>query len=429
MNLTEPGHPLITHGHYCFGIDNLDRSKYKQNTNEGMVELLRRLAEQAAVVSAAKLVELERLYGWNHEPNNVIPSMMPKPRDSTMFDWMHVYLASGVFNFELFALLTFLGRAKVSFQSLYDFVHKFKWPHWTGKSPADHVHPDNIKAMLRDADHFKADASECLSLYAVISLFLQIFVQDVCGPQVQSFLALCVVLDLLTSLKMCQVGADVLDRAIMRHLELHLIAYGSLLWKPKHHMSTHLAEQLARWGTLLCCFVHERRHKIVKARMKDRRNLTSFEKGVIQELTLQHIHDLKEKVSWDATRIIDPVAPKKAMLKALVAAFPNAVAVKVSKEAVASGSPVQAGDLVLVDAMGTRRAGELWFHASIDGALYSCVSLWETAAGAADCGSVKTYRKRDQPTLLELPALLVSLIHMVNDAGDCVTAILPPKYR
>ena len=425
LNLVEVGHPLIGQSNYILGIDNLDRSQHKQNTNEGIVELLRRLA----LVPSGKLTELERLWGWNHEPNNVIPSLMPKPRDSTMFDWMRIYLVGGVFNSELFAMLAFLKQAKVDMNSFYEFLCKWRWPRWAGPSPVHLLSPDNIKAMLKDTDHFKGSASECLSLYPVIGVFLQVFVRGKCGPQIRSFLALCAVLDLLTSLKMCQVPAAVLDQAIVLHLELYKAAYGSVGFKPKHHAATHLAEQLARWSTLLCCFVHERRHKLVKRCLKDRQNLTSFEKGVMQELTLQHLYDLKERASWKATHIIDPVAPTRAMLKALVNAWPTATELKVSKTAVANGSPIRAGDVALVDALGSRRAAEVWFHADIDGALYSCVSLWEATTGAADCDRLKTYKKHDQPTLLELSALYVALVHMENDAGDQVTAIIPPKFR
>lgn len=33
---------------------------------------------------------------------------------------------------------------------------------------------------------------------------------------------------------------------------------------PKHHLAMHLAMQLQRHGALWTCFVHERRHKILK---------------------------------------------------------------------------------------------------------------------------------------------------------------------
>ena len=70
----------------------------------------------------------------------------------------------------------------------------------------------------------------------------------------------------------------------------HLLVYNDELWMPKHHYSTHLGEQLRKFGMLASCFVHERKHKMVKRYANDMRNTRtnfdehSYEKSIMAEV-------------------------------------------------------------------------------------------------------------------------------------------------
>ena len=44
-------------------------------------------------------------------------------------------------------------------------------------------------------------------------------------------------------------------------------SYGESHFLPKHHFCLHLPRQLETHGLLCSCFVHERRHKIMKRRI------------------------------------------------------------------------------------------------------------------------------------------------------------------
>ena len=45
-------------------------------------------------------------------------------------------------------------------------------------------------------------------------------------------------------------------------------SYGVDSYLPKHHYSVHLPSQLERFGLVPSCFVHERRHKILKRHLR-----------------------------------------------------------------------------------------------------------------------------------------------------------------
>ena len=67
----------------------------------------------------------------------------------------------------------------------------------------------------------------------------------------------------------------------------------NLEWVWKHHGCVHLADMLRRFKFLLALFTHERRHRLIKRFLHGRMNLQSFERGVLEELTCDHLRHLK----------------------------------------------------------------------------------------------------------------------------------------
>ena len=78
----------------------------------------------------------------------------------------------------------------------------------------------------------------------------------------------------------------------MHHLTAHQTAYEASLWTPKFHYSLHLADQLRQHRCLASCFVHERKHTSIKAAGVPRVNTTSYDIGVLEDVTVQHLWDL-----------------------------------------------------------------------------------------------------------------------------------------
>ena len=85
--------------------------------------------------------------------------------------------------------------------------------------------------------------------------------------------------------------ADMLAAAICDHFTLFIAAYGADAIKPKHHYALHLPRMLATHGVLVGTFTHERKHRVVKRNTRDRMNLTKWDLGSLEEIT---VHQLKE---------------------------------------------------------------------------------------------------------------------------------------
>ena len=77
----------------------------------------------------------------------------------------------------------------------------------------------------------------------------------------------------------------------MKHLELRQSAYGLALWLPKSHYVLHIGCMLWRFGRLLSTFTEGRKHKTVMRLGTARANTTSMDKGQIEDITLQQLHD------------------------------------------------------------------------------------------------------------------------------------------
>lgn len=77
----------------------------------------------------------------------------------------------------------------------------------------------------------------------------------------------------------CAGGSRQLTRGLFKE------AYGADAFRPKHHYALHLPLQMYRHGFLVATMTMERKHRVVKRYLRPRRTLTSFELGIIEEIT------------------------------------------------------------------------------------------------------------------------------------------------
>ena len=97
-------------------------------------------------------------------------------------------------------------------------------------------------------DKFTCDAHEANAVYMIVAVLLQTVVPTgTCDPQVESFLLLADVLDLLMCVKSDIVDLDRLKTAIVAHVLRFLEAYGGLGWLVKRHLAIDLADALERF--------------------------------------------------------------------------------------------------------------------------------------------------------------------------------------
>jgi hypothetical protein len=248
-----------------------------------------------------------------------------------------------------------------------------------------------------------------------------------------SFRSLCGVLGMLQFANEGLVSPGELRHAIRSHLERYQRAYEYLSWTYKFHASLHLWLQLLKCGILIALFTLERRHKIIKRYVHaDRRNTKSFERGLIEEVTLQHLFDMRTKWwkgSLEATR-----APSTAVHDALVNAVIGDVArVQVASQGhLPSGHSVHVGDVVAVELDGKHVVGELWLLATLTSADgtesdVACLSIWPRTGGTQRCRDFAIDDK--SPTYVPLYAVRSSLIYCMNAQKTLASCIIPLPLR
>ena len=82
-------------------------------------------------------------------------------------------------------------------------------------------------------------------------------------------------------------------------LDLFTKAWATEPFTPKLHWLLHYSDELQAHGTLFSCFVHERKHKVIKrygnpiANMRVADRSDGFEESVMNEVSCHHIAMLK----------------------------------------------------------------------------------------------------------------------------------------
>ena len=297
-----------------------------------------------------------------------------------------------------------------------DFIRSFTWPkRWhsagtTGKNA--------FAKRSSKSEDLKCSASEGLSVYPVIRLCLLQYIPnyealpDFRLP-VKSFMALCAVLDLLKKTVTMQVTADELEHAIDTHLQLRLAAYGPERFQPKCHYSGHLASHMRDHPRLLSCFCHERKHKQLKKFASDTHNANksnSFEKGLLTEVALMQITQLKEEQSKLSFSLDKPKLPSdalKAHIKDFFGLGPNDdLDLEVSFDTFLGPAELcSANDVVLANCGKSQKVGEVWFHFKTQRDLYTVWSPWASVPGSPNKFSIS-----DRPEIIHTRSIQRCLV-------------------
>ena len=218
-----------------------------------------------------------------------------------IWDWQHIYLCNGVATWEVEHMLTALTtRFDVTME---DIRHYFE-AEWLVSSMAIKSLPQRRSVRYLDDGcprHLKADASTTLYIAHVLEHFVETVIEPrgVLRAETRSFHAMCACLRTATCMKFTgtRPHAPTLLRNAQSHLDLFVEAYGDAAVKPKHHFALHLGDQFKdrQW---LDCFVLERKHRNLKRRAQDCKNLVNFEATVLQSCLMDQLQ-LLDSVSLE----------------------------------------------------------------------------------------------------------------------------------
>ena len=270
---------------------------------------------------------------------------------------------------------------------------------------------------------------EMLSAGPVVRKWLEDVVKPkgVCPAQVTSLLLCISVMDLLVQVNSGRVTPAMLADALATHYAAHVVAYGYTIFVPKHHFMLHIPKQLARFGCLVACFVHERKHKIVKRwavplATGDRRD---YERSLIEECTLAHINSLKDPLLKPCLLETADAIPK--VVDALRSqGYPSAESARTGRDLRVQGRSIRIGDVVMHkgDGRDDFRVGEVDFHANLGGTILTCISHWPVHN---ETSQWKKLVVKNDFAIVPSAWLLQSLIFAPAKVGAIATALMPPS--
>ena len=187
----------------------------------------------------------------------------------------------------------------------------------------------------------------------------------------RSYLALAKVLDLLRSENDVTAALRV-KAAIEVHVKARLQAYGERNFQPKCHYCQHLGDLLQK-HRLLCCWVHERKHKELKRYASDSHNANltnSYEKGLLRQVLLTQLNSLQDLFIGEKCQLIKP-SPAPSGLEGHLRRFLNLSPVEpllleYSKTAcLHAAATCSYKDVVLCCSDELEKVGEVWFFVNV----------------------------------------------------------------
>ena len=282
-----------------------------------LIQLVRDLNIRRLTDDAAAFKVRQQAYGFTWKSYNLLtdPVLRGTMRPTTQFahDWMHTLFVSGVFNTVLFIVLE---RTRATTKAIYSLAHgyvsQWRWPkHLNVSSISDCLAPSRRQVYVKDG-RFKCTASEALSLYSVLAVFLQTVcvASDIAVGACAVYFALCDVIDCIIGSQYGRTTPEQLMHAVHLFMQMFVTEFGFDKAHSKFHWLLHLGYELRTYGTLLSCFVHERKHRMVKRYAQDVKNTLHFEATVLHEVTSHHIQQLTSFVSLNFE--IGPLRPSRA---------------------------------------------------------------------------------------------------------------------
>ena len=347
-----------------------DYSKFRLHTPESMAAAAGYVARASRHATAAELKRLEQSMGINHHAAGVLldAELGPLFFGSIMFDWMHILFVTGIVNIQCGLTLGILHGAGWSTERVNVFLNAFRLPQRIQKGGFQDV----LTKRNTIAEPVRGSASELLTLVPLLRFYIEKRVlpgaDEQLRRQLRPFLLLAALVHTFRSLATRAVDARHLAASVRQYLDEFLAVHGHSDWVPKFHALMHLAPQYLHHGSLLSCFCHERKHKVVKRFTNQLCNWTcGFEKTILQELIASQLKSMKDWTpqSYTKVRLMEPTKKAPVQLERQVSqALGCSGPFVASLEALHGGGyPVHRGDLVVVAAQhGEESIGKADLH-------------------------------------------------------------------
>lgn len=395
-----------------------------------------RLILKRSTLSPADLKLWEQACGFSHCPGGLLfdPSVrhLLKPISQFMHDWMHGIFVKGVFQTTAFLLIKEVYKAKICmYNGMQSFLEGWLLPKNKIANLALLVSLFNPKRKEanKTANTFKCTASEGLAVYPLLALYVQekLLPKNVCTLACNAFLFLANVIDLLVAVPLGIIAPTDLQQSIDAFLSACHAAAWTARMHAKFHWMMHYSDHLQLWGTLLTCWCHERKHKLVKRYSADVYNLRTFEATVLSEMVCHDLELLKHHgLSSEGVKLVEPHQASKKMLQFLADNIEDDISsclTSLTVSLVPAGT-CSRGDVVLCK---DKTAAEVWFHCEVNGRCLSLLLFCDLVSYNDDTYQA-VWRKQRSPTLVSSELIVCPMCHR-NVSQEVVASLIPLQHR
>ena len=388
-----------------------------------------RLKDFALHRTQTELASKQQDYGFKYNPHSWLQDegLNVQAMDIIAFDVMHCWCQGGVWEIELEAFMNELSKHGHGGRQLHLYLHQFVWPkaYATGRDICKGSVQD--RAVNKDVRPSGA-ASEFMSAAPAVRKWVEDVVgkKGLCPAHVASLLRCLDVLDLLSQVHTGRVTPNVLSDAIAIHYAAHVVAYGYTLFVPKHHYMMHIPDQLARFKMLVMCYVHERKHKIVKRYAVPLCPSKRNNRSLLEEVTLAHLNSLQEPLLKPS--LLETVKASPDVVAALQDyGFASAETALTGSTARVQSRSIMVGDVVVYRDGESENTlvGEIYWLASINGELLVCVSAWQIKT---NLGRYRRVLVEENFSIIPAVRLLQAMIYTPTEVGSIATVIMPALY-
>ena len=177
----------------------------------------------------------------------------------------------------------------------------------------------------------------------------------------------------------------------------------------------------------MACFTHERKHRVIKKWASNRRNTTSYEVGLLEEVLGDQLNALEGLCLNRKLLDMCTHPPSKELARPLRELFPEASALDAIRTASAAmcDGVVSVGDVAFCrDDDGVRRVVEVMQHMEVQGKHMSIVSVWELMSKG---DRVEKHRVSEKLLLVKTDQLMMSLTYSRSTTSACI--LVPPEYN
>ena len=411
----------------------VDMSKLRLHTDQTVIEIAKKLQARSAIEGKTKFETTQKQLGFTYSPGMItldpVTTTIYKPISALVWDWMHCMLIDGVFAITVGEMMADLRPRHVNYTAIADFVQEWHWPRRVGDrgaSGADVFTSAKIKKFYEERK-FKTSASEALSLYSVMAVFVdQPHIDALQAPSITCFRLCCDVLDALQSVSRSQCTPEQLADRILRFLRFFKLCFGEDAMSPKFHYMLHIPRQYKTHGILFPCFVHERKHRELKRFAGAITNTgIDFERSLLEEITNHHMMTLQNSTFSLGPQLIKELkrAPPK-VIGILRSTFGADASIAVASQArFSEWGILTREDVVVLKVEGEIRAGRIFLCAEVDGAVCFGVSIWRFVRRCS--GYTLWDPSAPSNGMIDADAIVNTVLWSERDGGHI--AVLAPK--